>query len=311
MRSMPEVGAVVHTHSRYAAAFAVARLDLPFICNESIATRAERVLVTEYAPPGSADLGEQALRALRRQPGSRAVLLANHGVVAIAPELEDAYVVAQSVEWTAEICHLARTLLAAGAGEHVLDRAVQDAIARNYDVVIAGPSDATVMDADRGRGAARARAAAGRGRVLPPGLAVAADAARADGTAIVAMVTDAPDGFSQFHRLDRRRAVALLRRGPDRARPVGGGRRPVATSCSAPTSPPARCPCTWSRPARGWRPGRRAGGACSATRWPLASRRPATRVASSRSSGPVGRPRQPAIDAMTRPDAPRRMPDGL
>ena len=50
--AMAEVGAVVHTHSRYAAAFSVARLDLPFICNESIATRAERVLVTEYAPPG-------------------------------------------------------------------------------------------------------------------------------------------------------------------------------------------------------------------------------------------------------------------
>jgi L-fuculose-phosphate aldolase len=137
LQAMPEVGAIVHTHSRHAAAFAVARLDLPFICNESMATRAERVLVTDYAPPGSADLAEQALATFRRQPGSRAVLLANHGVVAIAPNLDDAYVVAQSVEWTAEICHLARTLLAAGAGEHVLDRDVQAAIARNYGVTIA------------------------------------------------------------------------------------------------------------------------------------------------------------------------------
>jgi L-fuculose-phosphate aldolase len=140
LRAQPEVGAVVHTHSRYAAAFAVARLDLPFICNENIATRAERVLVTDYAPPGSTDLAEQALRTFRRQPGSRAVLLANHGVVAIAPTLAEAEVVARSVEWTAEICHLARTLLAAGAGEHVLDRAVQDAIGRNYGVEIAGPT---------------------------------------------------------------------------------------------------------------------------------------------------------------------------
>lgn len=139
LRAMPEVGAVVHTHSRYAAAFAVARLDLPFICNESIATRAERVLVTHYAAPGSVDLGEQALHAFCRQPGSRAVLLANHGVVAIAPGLDDAYVVAQSVEWTAEICHLARTLMAAGADEHVLDRAVQEAIGRNYGVEISRP----------------------------------------------------------------------------------------------------------------------------------------------------------------------------
>jgi L-fuculose-phosphate aldolase len=139
MGALPDVGAIVHTHSRYAAAFAVARLDLPFICNESLASRAERVLVTDYAPPGSTDLAEQALRTLRAQPGSRAVLLANHGVVAIAPELGDAYVVALSVEWTAEICHHARTLLGAGAGEHVLDHAVQEAIARNYGVTIGRP----------------------------------------------------------------------------------------------------------------------------------------------------------------------------
>lgn len=135
--SLAEVQAVVHTHSRYAAAFAVARLDLPFICNESLATRAERVLVTDYAPPGSPDLGARALATLQAQPGSRAVLLANHGVVAIGESLDDAYLVAQSVEWTAEICHLARTLVAAGAGEHVLDAAIQDAIARNYGVEIA------------------------------------------------------------------------------------------------------------------------------------------------------------------------------
>ena len=134
------VDAVVHTHSRYAAAFAVARLDLPFICNESLATRSERVLVTDYAPPGSVDLGEQAFAAFARQPRSRAVLLANHGVVAIGPTLDEAFTVAHSVEWTAEICHLARTLVAAGAGEHVLDAQIQDAMARNYGVTIARAS---------------------------------------------------------------------------------------------------------------------------------------------------------------------------
>jgi L-fuculose-phosphate aldolase len=138
---MPDVGAIVHTHSRHAAAFAVARLDLPFICNENMATRAERVLVTEYAAPGSAALAERALATFRRQPGSRAVLLANHGVVAIAPTVEDAYQVAHAVEWTAEICHLARTLTASGTGETVLDRDIQRAIARNYGVTIAAERD--------------------------------------------------------------------------------------------------------------------------------------------------------------------------
>jgi ribulose-5-phosphate 4-epimerase/fuculose-1-phosphate aldolase len=137
MASRPDVGAIVHTHSRHAAAFAVARLDLPFICNESIATCADQVLVTEYAPPGTVELADQVLRTLAEQPGSRAALLANHGVVAIGPDLDGAYLVAESVEWTAEICHLARTLLAAGAGEHVLDRGVQEAIRRTYGVPIA------------------------------------------------------------------------------------------------------------------------------------------------------------------------------
>ncbi len=75
MGALPDVGAVVHTHSRYAAAFSVARLDLPFICNESIATRAERVLVTSYAPPGTArPRRERAPHAVRPagQPGRAA-----------------------------------------------------------------------------------------------------------------------------------------------------------------------------------------------------------------------------------------------
>ena len=113
----------MHTHSRYAAAFSVARLELPFICNESIATRAERVLVTDVRAARDGRAGGAGAGARSAvQPGSRAVLLANHGVVAVGADLDAAYLVAQSVEWTAEICHLARTLLAAGAGEHVLDR---------------------------------------------------------------------------------------------------------------------------------------------------------------------------------------------
>jgi L-fuculose-phosphate aldolase len=133
LRAMPKVSAIVHTHSVHAAAFAVARIDLPFICNENMIMRSERVLVTEYAPPGTEDLGQQALTALRRQRGSRAVLLANHGVVAVGEDLDAAELVARAVEWTARICAVARQL----GGEHVLDRATQQAIGHNYGITIA------------------------------------------------------------------------------------------------------------------------------------------------------------------------------
>jgi ribulose-5-phosphate 4-epimerase/fuculose-1-phosphate aldolase len=52
--------------------------------------------------------------------------------VALAHDLDEAYLVARSVEWTAEICILARQL----GGEHVLSPDVQDAIGRNYGVHI-------------------------------------------------------------------------------------------------------------------------------------------------------------------------------
>ena len=64
---------------------------------------------------------------------ARVLLLANHGVVAAAPTMQEAYVVAQSVEWTAHILFVARQL----GGEHVLSRQVQDTIAANYGVTIA------------------------------------------------------------------------------------------------------------------------------------------------------------------------------
>ena len=127
--ALDAVDAIVHTHSRHAAAFSVARIDLPFVLNENIGPRTERVLVTApYAPPGSTDLGATTLATLDRQPGSRACLLANHGVVAVARDLDTAYLIAAQVEWLAEVTYLARTL----GGEHVLTAEQQDAIGRNY-----------------------------------------------------------------------------------------------------------------------------------------------------------------------------------
>ncbi len=136
-RAMPHIEAVVHTHSRYAAAFSVARSDLPFICNENIATHAEKVLCTEYEAPGTRDLGSEALRTFARQPGSRAILLANHGVVAIASDLETAYNVAAQVEWVAQVLHLASTIRPDLGSAKLLSPEIQDLIGRNYNVTIA------------------------------------------------------------------------------------------------------------------------------------------------------------------------------
>ena len=87
-RASDEVGCVLHTHSPFATAFAVARR--PIDCwIEALAMfgLADGVPVTGYAPRGSTE-AIAAIDAVVR-PGVPAVLLANHGVLVFhrSPEL--------------------------------------------------------------------------------------------------------------------------------------------------------------------------------------------------------------------------------
>lgn len=106
-RHRPDVNAVVHTHSPHALAFAVAHEPIPLLCIEGLATRAMSVLVAEFGLPGTEEIGQRALEALDRQPGSQAVLLANHGLLTIGKSLEEAYSIASKVETEAMVYHLA------------------------------------------------------------------------------------------------------------------------------------------------------------------------------------------------------------
>lgn len=94
-RSLPGVGAVIHTHSPAATACAAARVPLPVLTEEMAQVLGGGVAVAAYAPPGSAQLGQNALAAMG---SGRAVLLANHGVVGTGPDLAGASLVVRLVE---------------------------------------------------------------------------------------------------------------------------------------------------------------------------------------------------------------------
>ena len=124
----PDDHAIVHTHSPYAAAFSVARHPIPLVSNEGLFVGTPRVEIAEFAPPGTAALGRAAVHLLTRFPAARAFLLANHGVVALGPDVERAFLLAAQVEWEARIYHLALQL-----GEpHVLTQAQMAEIVRHY-----------------------------------------------------------------------------------------------------------------------------------------------------------------------------------
>ncbi|MDI6870631.1 MAG: class II aldolase/adducin family protein [Bacillota bacterium] len=110
-RLRPDVGAVVHTHSLFATALAAARRELPCILDAMAVQFGGPVPVARYAIPGSKDLADSAARTLG---DGGAVLLANHGVVAVGGDLEEAMSRAELVERAAQTF-----LLAASVGKAV------------------------------------------------------------------------------------------------------------------------------------------------------------------------------------------------
>ncbi len=108
-RERQDVNAVVHAHSPYAVAFSVVGRGIPILCTEGLVIKGP-VPVAEYACPGTEEQGRVALKALEGPPAVTGVLLRNHGVLTIAPDLDRAYIFAYRLELSARIYHLASQL---------------------------------------------------------------------------------------------------------------------------------------------------------------------------------------------------------
>lgn len=106
-RAREDVNAVVHTHSHYATLFAVLGQPIPILTLEFASAVGHEVQVTRYVRAGTEEAAEEVVRALG---DGRAVLIRNHGVVAVGDSLEDAYHVAILVEDEARTYFLLKLL---------------------------------------------------------------------------------------------------------------------------------------------------------------------------------------------------------
>ncbi len=104
----PDVGAIVHVHSPWACAYAVAHQPIPMLLEESAQVLGDSIPVAQYAQAGSEELAISACRALGTE--HKAVLLANHGLVGLGQDLEEALLVCVIAEKTAMIGLMARSL---------------------------------------------------------------------------------------------------------------------------------------------------------------------------------------------------------
>jgi L-fuculose-phosphate aldolase len=107
LRAYPELGAVIHSHAKFASMFAVAHEPLPCVIEEFQIYVGGDVRVADYRLTGSDALGEECARHLAERG---AVLMANHGLLAAGRDLAEAQHVTALVERSAEIVFGARLL---------------------------------------------------------------------------------------------------------------------------------------------------------------------------------------------------------
>ena len=106
-RYRADVNGIVHTHSPYATAMAAARKEIPGALEDVVQIVGGNVRVSEYALPGTKELGINTVKALE---GRSAVLLANHGLLGAGPSLEEALKICLVVEKGAQIILLSQLI---------------------------------------------------------------------------------------------------------------------------------------------------------------------------------------------------------
>jgi L-fuculose-phosphate aldolase len=107
MRARPDVGSVVHAHSTYATALAIARKPIP-ACHYMVAAfGGTDIRCAGYARYGTKELSELALAALEDRNGC---LLANHGMIALGADLDKAMWRAVELETIARQYYLSLAL---------------------------------------------------------------------------------------------------------------------------------------------------------------------------------------------------------
>ena len=105
-KNRADVSGIVHTHSKFATAIACMGWELPAV-HYLIGMAGHRVKCTGYATYGSDELAKKALETIG---DSNAVLLANHGLIALGEDVDRAFSTAEHLEFVSEVYYLTKTL---------------------------------------------------------------------------------------------------------------------------------------------------------------------------------------------------------
>ncbi len=101
-----DINAVVHTHSTYATTISCLNWGLPAV-HYLVAFAGDDVRCAEYATYGTPELAVNSFEAMHDR---RAVLLANHGLVAGGMSIDHAFNIAEEIEFCAELYYRTKSI---------------------------------------------------------------------------------------------------------------------------------------------------------------------------------------------------------
>jgi L-ribulose-5-phosphate 4-epimerase len=104
-----DAGAIAHVHPPYATAYSNKGRSLPLVTVSSRAVLKD-VPCVDCAAPGSKELCDFVGGGIRMHPNVRAMLMKEHGILTLGPDLKTAYYLADLVEDTAKIAFIAANI---------------------------------------------------------------------------------------------------------------------------------------------------------------------------------------------------------
>ncbi|MGG1678594.1 class II aldolase/adducin family protein [Neobacillus sp. NRS-1170] len=103
----PDINAVVHVHPPYATAFAIAGVPLNQAIMPESVVYLGTIPVAEYGTPSTSEVPDAVKKYVPQHQG---VLLENHGALTWGRDLEHAYFLMESLEFTAKINWIAKQM---------------------------------------------------------------------------------------------------------------------------------------------------------------------------------------------------------
>lgn len=105
-KNRQDANSIVHTHSKYATAVSCMGWELEPV-HYLIGLGGKTIKCANYATYGSQELAENALHAIE---GRNAVLLGNHGLLALGADISKAFSIAEHLEFVSEIYCITKSL---------------------------------------------------------------------------------------------------------------------------------------------------------------------------------------------------------